>query len=89
MPKLGISYGVLGGPGDFADCGQITTDDENNRNANYCYIDEFDDVTQTYRSGHFTSLANNPNSDYYGAYKVDNLLQPLSSATKLYIGKAY
>jgi hypothetical protein len=56
FPNLGFSYGLLGSFGSGnTNSGNIFLDDEDSRNANYCYFKEYNPVSDSYIAGRYVS----------------------------------
>jgi len=72
FPNLGISYGVLGRFGSYQ--GSIYTDDEDDGNANFCMLHQYQPATNTYID---IATGNIPN------------IMDVGSNTRLYFSKVY
>lgn len=76
FPNLGFSYGLLGSFGSGgANLGSINLDDEDRRNANYCYFKEYNPIYDSYTAGRYVGNS------------IPNFMD-VGRNTKLYISKA-
>jgi|TARA_B110000902_G_C14257349_1_gene568449 hypothetical protein len=79
FPNLGFSYGLLGSFGSgSANRGSINLDDEDRRNANYCFFSEYD---------HVSGISNYAASGKYISSSIPGFMD-VGENTKLFFSKA-